>query len=185
MSCVKQKRGAVTAYYPGFCLAFGTDHAAGREALGFEPDSAAVAATEAGGACPAPEDRAEPHDGAQGAMSVRSAMTREGTKQAALVEMLKRAEGGTIDEIVTATGWKPHTVRGALASALEKRLGLAMNAGEGRGAGPGLPDRRLIPATVAGIGGGGQAAAPVAAFTTLRRRRCDPWSSCGNCAGRW
>ncbi|GIX15406.1 MAG: hypothetical protein KatS3mg118_3365 [Paracoccaceae bacterium] len=36
-----------------------------------------------------------------------------------------RAEGGaTIDEIVEATGWKPHTVRGAMSGVLRKKLGL-------------------------------------------------------------
>ena len=61
--------------------------------------------------------------------------TRKGTKQAALVTMLGRAEGATIDEIVAATGWQPHTVRGAFSGALKKRLGLAFTSGkvEGRG----------------------------------------------------
>ena len=40
--------------------------------------------------------------------------------------MLGRAEGATIDEIVAATGWQPHTVRGALRRALKKRLGLTI-----------------------------------------------------------
>lgn len=40
---------------------------------------------------------------------------RTGTKQAKL--MMLRAEGGaTINEIVAATGWQPHTVRGAFAA---------------------------------------------------------------------
>ena len=61
--------------------------------------------------------------------------TREGTKQALLVGLLGRAEGATIDEIVAATGWQPHTVRGAFAGALKKRLGLtiASEKVEGRG----------------------------------------------------
>ena len=61
--------------------------------------------------------------------------TREGTKQAALVAMLKRVEGATIAEVVAATGWQPHTVRGALAGALKKRLGLTIGSEkvEGRG----------------------------------------------------
>ena len=60
---------------------------------------------------------------------------RQGTKQAALVEMLRRPEGATIAEIVAATGWQPHTVRGALAGALKKRLGLVVTSEkrEGRG----------------------------------------------------
>ena len=42
---------------------------------------------------------------------------------------------GHIAEIVAATGWQPHTVRGAFAGALKKRLGLAIASEkvEGRG----------------------------------------------------
>ena len=49
--------------------------------------------------------------------------------------MLRRAEGATIAQIVEATGWQPHTVRGALAGALKKRLGLTLLSEkvEGRG----------------------------------------------------
>ena len=49
--------------------------------------------------------------------------TRSGTKQAELVAMLRRTEGATVAEVVAATGWQPHTVRGAFAGALKKRLG--------------------------------------------------------------
>ena len=38
--------------------------------------------------------------------------------------MLRQANGATIEEIVTAFGWQPHTVRGAIAGALKKKLGL-------------------------------------------------------------
>jgi hypothetical protein len=49
---------------------------------------------------------------------------REGTKQALLIEMLRAETGATIAEIVEATGWQQHTVRGAIAGALKKKLGL-------------------------------------------------------------
>ena len=52
--------------------------------------------------------------------------TREGTKQAQLIAMLGRKEGATIAQIVAATGWQPHTVRGAFAGALKKKLGLTV-----------------------------------------------------------
>lgn len=47
----------------------------------------------------------------------------------------KRPEGATIEQIVEATGWQSHTVRGAMAGALKKRLGLAITTEkvEGRG----------------------------------------------------
>ena len=53
-----------------------------------------------------------------------SAKDRADTKQEKLIAMLRRKEGTTIDEIVKAFGWQPHTVRGALAGALKKKLGL-------------------------------------------------------------
>ena len=40
--------------------------------------------------------------------------------------MLRSKEGATIAQIVAATGWQPHTVRGAFAGALKKRLGLTI-----------------------------------------------------------
>ena len=50
--------------------------------------------------------------------------TREGTKQAVLIELLSRAEGATLPQMTEATGWQVHTVRGAMAGALKKKLGL-------------------------------------------------------------
>ena len=49
---------------------------------------------------------------------------REGTKQATLIAMLRAPGGGTLDEIVAATGWLSHTARGAMSGALKKKLGL-------------------------------------------------------------
>lgn len=42
---------------------------------------------------------------------------RAGTKQAMLIEMLQRSEGTTVAEMVTATGWMAHTVRGSISGA--------------------------------------------------------------------
>jgi len=52
--------------------------------------------------------------------------TRDGTKQALMIELLKRSGGATLAEIVEATGWQAHTVRGAMAGALKKKLGLTI-----------------------------------------------------------
>jgi DNA-binding MarR family transcriptional regulator len=49
---------------------------------------------------------------------------RKDSKQARLIAMLRRAKGATIDEIVEALDWQAHTVRGAIAGALKKKLGL-------------------------------------------------------------
>ncbi len=48
---------------------------------------------------------------------------RQGTKQALLIDLLKRKKGATIDDAVKATGWQPHSVRGAISGALKKKLG--------------------------------------------------------------
>ena len=51
---------------------------------------------------------------------------RDNSKQALVIEMLKRPEGATIAQICEATGWQAHTVRGTFAGALKKKLGLAI-----------------------------------------------------------
>jgi hypothetical protein len=48
------------------------------------------------------------------------------SKQAEVIAMLRRREGVTVDEIRTATGWQPHTVRGVFSGALKKKLGLTV-----------------------------------------------------------
>jgi hypothetical protein len=117
--------------------------AAGLEALGIAPEVAPEpGASERPGAGRTDSSATgEPLSAAipQGPSATHTAplrgKTREGTKQAALVAMLQRPEGATIAEVVEATGWQPHTVRGALAGALKKRLGLtiASEKVEGRG----------------------------------------------------
>ena len=64
-----------------------------------------------------------------------SSALRSGTKQALLVDLLQRKGGATIAEVVKATGWQPHSVRGAISGALKKKLGLAVASDkvEGRG----------------------------------------------------
>jgi len=54
------------------------------------------------------------------------AQARTGTKQALLIGLLRRPDGATIAEIVEATAWQAHTVRGAIAGALKKKLGLTI-----------------------------------------------------------
>ncbi|WP_343222933.1 DUF3489 domain-containing protein [Paracoccus bogoriensis] len=56
--------------------------------------------------------------------------------------MLRTPEGATLQQIFDATGWQPHTARGALAGALKKRLGLTTlsEVEEGRGRVYRIPD---------------------------------------------
>ena len=50
---------------------------------------------------------------------------REGTKQEAVLAMLRRAEGATVAQIAEATGWASHTVRGFLAGLKKKGFQVA------------------------------------------------------------
>ena len=60
---------------------------------------------------------------------------RTGTKQEAVIEMLSAKGGATLDEIVAATKWAPHTARGFLSGALKKKLGLTITSEKIQGRG--------------------------------------------------
>jgi hypothetical protein len=56
------------------------------------------------------------------------------SKQDAVIAMLQRPEGATVDEVASATGWQRHTVRGVFSGTLKKKLGLTVaSAAEERG----------------------------------------------------
>ena len=56
------------------------------------------------------------------------------SKQDAVIAMLRRPEGATVDEVASATGWQRHTVRGVFSGTLKKKLGLILaSAQEERG----------------------------------------------------
>ena len=60
---------------------------------------------------------------------------RAGTKQAQIIALLQRPQGASIGEIVAATGWQAHSVRGMISGALKKKLGLPITSEkvDGRG----------------------------------------------------
>ena len=110
--------------------------AAAFAALGIETDAVSMDAD----AVPEEDAATDSDEGAEilptdtdGAKPARK--SREGTKQEALITMLKRPEGASIAEITAEFGWQAHTVRGAIAGALKKKLGLevASKKIEGRG----------------------------------------------------
>jgi hypothetical protein len=77
-------------------------------------------------ALPDPERRYQKPRSKQAAQKPRSkqATQKPRSKQAAVIMMLRRPKGATVDEVMTATGWQRHTVRGVVSGALRKKLGL-------------------------------------------------------------
>lgn len=47
-----------------------------------------------------------------------------GGKLTVLIDLLRRPEGARLDEMMTATGWQAHSVRGAMSGALKKKQSL-------------------------------------------------------------
>ena len=89
---------------------------AGLSAIGIEPE----------GGDQAPRAAAPKEAPAEAAPAPKARAPRTGTKQAKLIEMLRAEGGATIDEIATELQWRSHTIRGAMAGALKKRLGLTI-----------------------------------------------------------
>ncbi len=109
---------------------------AGLQAIGVTPDDESEGAATT--AKPAPKKTGRRAGQSQAAAKPKtgaSPTVRPGTKQALLIDLLSRKNGAAIDEIVAATGWQAHSVRGAISGALKKKLGLTVTseAVEGRG----------------------------------------------------
>ncbi len=61
---------------------------------------------------------------------------RTDSKQTQMIALMSRPEGATADQIAEATGWQKHTIRGAIAGALKKKLGLTITTEQVRMVGP-------------------------------------------------
>jgi Protein of unknown function (DUF3489) len=124
---------------------------AGLAAISVEPEDGPEAPDAALGEAPFVEVTGAPQGGAQAqepapvdteadasetAPAARTRPLRQGTKQAKMIELLKRPEGATVEQIAEATGWQHHTIRGAISGALKKKLGLTIEATRTREVGP-------------------------------------------------
>lgn len=94
---------------------------AGIEAIGIEPDQGgtAEASSEPGGD---PDEGPKPGPEGSG--------PRPGSKQALVLSLLARKEGATLDQLVAATGWLPHTTRAALTGLRQRGYTLVRNKDE-------------------------------------------------------
>ena len=103
---------------------------AGLAAIGIDPVVARAAAS-----ARKPKSKPDPAQAPDNTATASPVTVRAGTKQAQIIAMLQRPEGATIAEMVEATSWQSHTLRGAISGALKKKLGLAVLATkfEGRG----------------------------------------------------
>jgi hypothetical protein len=56
---------------------------------------------------------------------------RDGSKAAKILDLLKRPGGATAKELMKATGWQAHSVRGFLSGTVSKKMGLAVTSTKG------------------------------------------------------
>jgi Protein of unknown function (DUF3489) len=68
------------------------------------------------------------------APAARGDIKRAGTKVAAVIGLLSRPGGASIDDLITATGWLPHTTRAALTGLRKRGFGIERRVGpDGKG----------------------------------------------------
>ena len=58
-------------------------------------------------------------------------VARGGSKTAKILDLLKRPGGATSKELMKATGWLPHSVRGFLSGTVGKKMGLTVTSTKG------------------------------------------------------
>jgi hypothetical protein len=61
----------------------------------------------------------------------KAGTARDGSKAAKILDLLKRPDGATLKELMKATGWQAHSVRGFLSGTVGKRMGLKITSTKG------------------------------------------------------
>jgi hypothetical protein len=69
--------------------------------------------------------------GAKRAKVPEKADARQGSKTETVLDLLKRPGGATTKELMKATGWQPHSVRGFLSGSVGKKMGLPVTSTKG------------------------------------------------------
>jgi hypothetical protein len=88
------------------------------------PPSKAKSARKATPAKKAPKGRTKPE-------VAKPKVARDGSKTAKILDLLKRPRGATSKELMKATGWLPHSVRGFLSGTVRKKMGLTVTSTKG------------------------------------------------------
>lgn len=51
---------------------------------------------------------------------------RDGSKKAIVLDLIRREAGATLQELMAATGWQAHSVRGFISGSLSRKMGIAV-----------------------------------------------------------
>jgi len=62
---------------------------------------------------------------------IKPGAARRGSKTAQVLDLLQRPDGATLKELMRATGWQPHSVRGFISGTLGKNMGLTVTSLKG------------------------------------------------------
>jgi hypothetical protein len=65
----------------------------------------------------------KPKSGRKAPPAKKATPARHGSKTAKILDLLKRPDGVTLKELIKATGWQAHSVRGFLSGAVGKKMG--------------------------------------------------------------